>query len=70
MYNIGNLSEFIWCILILLALRQLYITDVHVVKYFLEDYYPDFIRNFLVRIYSFRNLNGNAEKIFQVIPRV
>lgn len=60
MYNIGNLSGFIWCILILLALRQFYIIDVHVEKYFLEDCYPDFIRNFLVRIYSFRNLNGNA----------
>lgn len=70
MYNIGNLSGFIWRIPILLALRQFYIIDVHVVKYFLEDYYPGFIKNFLVRIYAFRNINGNVDKFSQVIPRV
>lgn len=47
MYNIGNLSGFILCTLIILALRQFYIIDIHIVKYFFEDYYSDFIRNFL-----------------------
>lgn len=41
----GPYKKSIWCILILLALRQFYVIDVHIIKCFLEKYYPEYSDN-------------------------